>query len=91
MTTPGLPPLPAETFLFQALVRLQEEYHVPLEEIQNSIQVGYRMLVEFNKVTPPLMHTFHWLTGLLNFALFFFSLGFTSCAVPPPYAASVVM
>jgi hypothetical protein len=49
-TVAALPALPAETFLFQALLKLQDEYHVPLEEIQNSIQASYSMLAEFNKV-----------------------------------------
>ena len=50
-STAALPPLPAETFLFQALLKLQDEYHVPIDEIQNSIQASYSMLAEFNKVT----------------------------------------
>jgi hypothetical protein len=51
MATGGaLGSLPAETFLFQALLKLQDEFHVPVEEIQNSIQSSYSMLAEFNKV-----------------------------------------
>ncbi len=41
---------PAEGLLFEALLKVQEQYAVPIDQLQNSIKASYRMLIEYNKV-----------------------------------------